>query len=133
MKLKTARTVASVALVGAFAVAVLPAVSSAGTPTVKDSTFNTSFSTMKYLKGIVAKGKGKITVILPDTVSSTRYTEFDAPYLKEAFKAAGLKPSQYTVENALGSDTKQFTDAQAAITNGTKVLILDPLDYRCGH
>jgi D-xylose transport system substrate-binding protein len=132
MKLKTARTLASVALAGAFAVAVLPTVSSAGTPTVKDSTFTTSFSTMKYLKGIVAKGKGKITVILPDTVSSTRYTEFDAPYLKQAFKAAGLKTSQYSVENALGSDTKQFTDAQAAITNGTKVLVLDPLDSTTG-
>jgi D-xylose transport system substrate-binding protein len=132
MKFKTARTLASVALVGAFAVSVLPAISSASTPTVKDSTFTTSFSTMKYLKGIVAKGKGKITVILPDTVSSTRYTEFDAPYLKQAFKAAGLKTSQYTVENALGSDTKQFTDAQAAITNGTKVLVLDPLDSTTG-
>ncbi|HVA53769.1 MAG TPA: substrate-binding domain-containing protein [Acidimicrobiales bacterium] len=87
---------------------------------------------MKYLKKVVAKGRGKITVILPDTVTSTRYTEFDAPYLKQAFKAAGLKASQYTVENALGSDTKQFTDAQAAITNGTKVLVLDPLDSTTG-
>jgi D-xylose transport system substrate-binding protein len=132
MKFKTGRTLASVALVGAFVVAVLPSVSSASTPTVKDSTFNTSFSTMKYLKSVVAKGHGKITVILPDTVTSTRYTEFDAPYLKQAFKAAGLKSSQYTVENALGSDTKQFTDAQAAITNGTKVLVLDPLDSTTG-
>jgi len=132
MKFKTGRTLASVALVGAFVVAVLPTVSSASTPTVKDSTFNTSFSTMKYLKKVVAKGRGKITVILPDTVTSTRYTEFDAPYLKQAFKAAGLKASQYTVENALGSDTKQFTDAQAAITNGTKVLVLDPLDSTTG-
>jgi len=132
MKFKTGRTLASVALVGAFVVAVLPSVSSASTPTVKDSTFNTSFSTMKYLKKVVAKGRGKITVILPDTVSSTRYTEFDAPYLKEAFKAAGLKTSQFTVENALGSDTKQYTDAQAAITNGTKVLVLDPLDSTTG-
>jgi D-xylose transport system substrate-binding protein len=132
MKFKTARTLASVALVGAFVVAVLPTMSSASTPTVKDSTFNTSFSTMKYLKSVVAKGKGRITVILPDTVTSTRYTEFDAPYLKQAFKAAGLKSNQYTVENALGSDTKQFTDAQAAITNGTKVLLLDPLDSTTG-
>jgi D-xylose transport system substrate-binding protein len=132
MKFKTARTLASVALVGAFVVAVLPTMSSASTPTVKDSTFNTSFSTMKYLKSVVAKGKGRITVILPDTVTSTRYTEFDAPYLKQAFKAAGLNSNQYTVENALGSDTKQFTDAQAAITNGTKVLLLDPLDSTTG-
>jgi len=132
MKFKSVRALASVALVGAFVVAVLPSVSSASTPTVKDSTFTTSFSTMKYLKSVVARGRGKITVILPDTVSSTRYTEFDAPYLKTAFKRAGLKASQYKVENALGSPTKQFTDAQAAITNGTKVLILDPLDSTTG-
>jgi D-xylose transport system substrate-binding protein len=132
MKLKKGRALAAIALAGSFTALALPMVSSASTPTVKDSTFNTSFSTMKYLKTIVAKGKGKITVILPDTVSSTRYTEFDAPYLKQAFKAAGLKSNQYTVENALGSDTKQFTDAQAAITNGTKVLVLDPLDSTTG-
>ncbi len=82
MKFKTARALASVALVGSFVTAMLPNVSSAGTPTVSDKTFNTSFSTMKYLKSIVAKGKGSIAVILPDTVTSTRYTEFDAPYLK---------------------------------------------------
>ena len=46
---------------------------------------------MKYLKSIVAKGNGSIAVILPDTVTSTRYTEFDAPYLKKAFLAAGIK------------------------------------------
>jgi D-xylose transport system substrate-binding protein len=132
MKLKKGRALAAIALAGSFTALALPMVSSASTPTVKDSTFNTSFSTMKYLKTVVAKGKGKITVILPDTVSSTRYTEFDAPYLKQAFKAAGLKSNQYTVENALGSDTKQFTDAQAAITNGTKVLVLDPLDSTTG-
>jgi D-xylose transport system substrate-binding protein len=132
MKLRKSRALAAIALAGSFTALALPMVSSASTPTVKDSTFNTSFSTMKYLKTIVAKGKGRITVILPDTVSSTRYTEFDAPYLKEAFKTAGLKSSQYTVENALGSDTKQFTDAQAAITNGTKVLVLDPLDSTTG-
>jgi D-xylose transport system substrate-binding protein len=132
MKLKKSRALAAIALAGTFTALALPMVSSASTPTVKDSTFNTSFSTMKYLKTVVAKGKGKITVILPDTVSSTRYTEFDAPYLKQAFKAAGLKSNQYTVENALGSDTKQFTDAQAAITNGTKVLVLDPLDSTTG-
>jgi D-xylose transport system substrate-binding protein len=132
MKLKKSKALAAIALAGSFTALALPLVSSASTPTVKDSTFNTSFSTMKYLKSVVAKGKGKITVILPDTVSSTRYTEFDAPYLKQAFKAAGLKSSQYTVENALGSPTKQFTDAQAAITNGTKVLVLDPLDSTTG-
>jgi D-xylose transport system substrate-binding protein len=132
MNFKTARALASVALVGSFVVAALPAVSSASTRTVSDSTFNTKYSTMKYLKSIVAKGKGNIAVILPDTVSSARYTEFDAPNLRSAFLAAGLKTKQFTIQNAQGSDTTQYTDAQAAIAKGAKVLLLDPLDSTTG-
>jgi D-xylose transport system substrate-binding protein len=132
MRLKNARALACAALVGSFVVAMLPQVSSASTKVVSDSTFNTSFSTMKYLTSVVAKGKGSIAVILPDTVSSARYTEFDAPYLKDAFKAAGLKASQYVIQNAQGSDTTQYTDAQADISKGAKVLVLDPLDSTTG-
>ena len=124
MNFKTARILASVTLVGSIAAAMLPAVSGASTAkaTVSDSTFNTNFSTMKYLKSVVAKGTGSIAVILPDTASSARYTEFDAPYLKAAFKAAGMTASQYIVQNAQGSDTTQLTDAQADIAKGAKVL-----------
>ncbi|MBW4030769.1 MAG: sugar ABC transporter substrate-binding protein [Acidobacteria bacterium] len=132
MNFKTARILASVTLVGSVAAAMLPAVSGASTPTVKDSTFNTNFSTMKYLKSVVAKGSGSIAVILPDTVSSTRYTQFDAPYLKRAFKAAGLSPKQYMVQNAQGNPQTQYTDAQADIAKGAKVLVLDPLDSTTG-
>jgi D-xylose transport system substrate-binding protein len=132
MNFKTGRTLASIALVGTFVVAMLPNASSASTPTVKNSTFNTSFSTMKYLKSVVAKGKGSIAVILPDTKTSARYTEFDAPYLKQAFKAAGLKSSQFIVQNAQGSDATQFNMAQADIAKGAKVLVVDPLDSTTG-
>ena len=132
MNFKTARILASVTLVGSVAAAMLPAVSSASTPTVSDKTFNTNLSTMKYLKSVVAKGKGSIAVILPDTVSSTRYTEFDAPYLKAAFMAAGLTSSQFIIQNAQGSDTTQYTDAQADIAKGAKVLLLDALDSTTG-
>ena len=65
-------------------------------------------------------------------MSSTRYVEFDAPYLKQAFLAAGLKSSQFIIQNALGSDSTQFTDAQADITKGAKVLLVDPLDSTTG-
>ena len=133
MKFKTARRLASVALVGSFVVAALPVVSSASSSSgVSDNTFNTKFSTMASLKSIVAKGKGSIAVILPDTVSSTRYTEFDAPYLKTAFLAAGLKSSQFIIQNAQGSTTTQYTDAQADITKGAKVLLVDALDSTTG-
>jgi len=45
------------------------------------SSFTNNFSALKSLKSIAAEGKGKIDAILPDTTSSTRYVEFDAPDL----------------------------------------------------
>jgi D-xylose transport system substrate-binding protein len=87
---------------------------------------------MAGLKPVAAAGKGSVTVILPDTVTSTRYVEFDAPYLKQAFTTAGLSTSDLTVENALGSDATQFSMAQSAITKGASVLVVDPLDPGVG-
>jgi D-xylose transport system substrate-binding protein len=132
MKLKTGRALACVAFVGSFIVAMLPGVSPAATTTVNDRTFNSRFTTMKYLRNIVAKGHGSIAVILPDTVSSARWADFDAPAFKSAFNAAGLKPSQYVIQNALGSDQTEYVDAQTDIANGAKVLILTALDSSTG-
>ena len=73
-----------------------------------------------------------MAAILPDTVSSARYTEFDAPYLTQALATAGLSPSQYSVVNAQGSDATELSDAQEAITKGASVLIMDPLDSGVG-
>ncbi len=101
-------------------------------PQLSLSQINNSFSAMATLKPLAAKGKGNVAVILPDTVSSTRYVEFDAPYLKESFTKAGLKSSQFTIQNALGSDATQFSDAQTAITKGASVLLVDPLDSGVG-
>ncbi|MGA3221300.1 MAG: substrate-binding domain-containing protein, partial [Acidimicrobiales bacterium] len=94
--------------------------------------FNRNFSTMALLKPIVAKGSGAITAILPDTVSSTRYVEFDAPFLIEAMQKAGLQQTDINVENADGSDSTEFSMAQAAVTAGDKVIIMDPLDSGVG-
>jgi D-xylose transport system substrate-binding protein len=106
--------------------------STATVPQISYTGLTNDFSAMKGLSSIAAAGKGNITVILPDTVSSTRYVEFDAPYLKDAFAAAGLSSSNYTVENALGSDATQLADAQSAITKGATVLVVDPLDSGVG-
>ena len=132
MQLKTTRVLASGALAVGLVVAMLPSVSSASTRTVSDSTFNTKFSTMALLKPVAAKGHGLIGVILPDEVTSARYTQFDAPYLKKAFLAAGLTKRQFIIQNALGSDTTEFTDAQADIAKGARVLLVDPLDSTAG-
>jgi D-xylose transport system substrate-binding protein len=101
-------------------------------PQLTASSFTLDFSAMSGLKILASHGSGSVAAILPDTVSSTRYVEFDAPYLKKAFDAAGLKPSQYVIQNAQGSDATEYSDAQADITNGAKVLIMDPLDPGVG-
>jgi D-xylose transport system substrate-binding protein len=106
--------------------------SAAAVPQLSLSQINNTFSAMATLKPLAAKGKGSVAVILPDTVSSTRYVEFDAPYLKESFQKAGLTSSQYSVQNALGSDATQFSDAQTAITKGASVLVVDALDSGVG-
>ncbi|HUB23348.1 MAG TPA: substrate-binding domain-containing protein [Streptosporangiaceae bacterium] len=91
-----------------------------------------TFNAMAALKSLAAVGKGSVAAILPDTVSSARYTEFDAPYLSQALATAGLTPSQYSVVNAQGSDATELSDAQEAITKGASVLIMDPLDSGVG-
>ena len=94
--------------------------------------FTRDFSAMSVLKPLAAAGKGNVAVILPDTVTSARYVQFDAPYLTQALTAAGLSSSQFTVQNAQGSDATQLSDAQTAITKGATVLIMDPLDAGVG-
>jgi D-xylose transport system substrate-binding protein len=106
--------------------------SSAAVPKLSYTDFNLSFSAMKTIKSLAARGKGNVAAILPDTVSSTRYVEFDAPYLKKSFELAGLKPSQFVIQNALGVDATEYADAQADITKGASVLIMDPLDSGVG-
>ena len=108
--------------------------SSTGGTTVSISVaqFTRDFSAMSVLKPLAAAGKGNVAVILPDTVTSARYVQFDAPYLTQALTAAGLTPSQFSVQNAQGSDQTQLSDAQTAITKGATVLIVDPLDSGVG-
>jgi D-xylose transport system substrate-binding protein len=106
--------------------------SSGAIPKISISSLNRNFTAMASLKGLAAKGKGNVGVILPDTVSSARYTEFDAPYLTEALTVAGLSPNQFSVQNAQGSDATELTDAQEDITKGASVLIMDGLDSGVG-
>jgi D-xylose transport system substrate-binding protein len=67
---------------------------------------------MSRLTSLASQGKGTIAVLLPDTASSTRYTQFDEAYLKKAFQTASLGASQYSIVNASGSDQSQLTQAE---------------------
>ena len=94
--------------------------------------FTADFSAMAQLKDVVSQGKGKIAVLLPETTTSARYTSFDAPYLKQAFEAAGLTTDQYIITNAQGSESTELTQAQSAIANGATVLLMDPISSGVG-
>jgi len=87
---------------------------------------------MPKLKDLVGAGKGMVGVILPDTTSSARYVAFDAPYLKQAFDGAGYTSTQYKIDNAQGVEAQQLAIAQADITAGATVLIMDPLNSSVG-
>jgi D-xylose transport system substrate-binding protein len=94
--------------------------------------FDHTLAAMSALRPLAAAGHGNVAVILPDTTTSARYVQFDAPLLTQALTAAGLSSSQFTVQNAQGSDATQLSDAQTAITSGASVLIFDPLDAGVG-
>jgi D-xylose transport system substrate-binding protein len=96
------------------------------------SSFTQDFSYMPKLKDLVGAGKGMVGVILPDTTSSSRYVAYDAPYLKKAFDGAGYSSSQYKIDNAQGVEAQQLSIAQADITAGATVLIMDPLNSSVG-
>jgi D-xylose transport system substrate-binding protein len=77
----------------------------------------------------VANATGMVGVILPDTTSSTRYTLYDAPLLKQAFDAAGIRSD---IQNAQGSTANFQQIAQSMIGEGVKVLIIDSIDSTSG-
>ena len=115
------------------AAATASAAPSAAATNLTPTSFDASFSAMAQLKSVYAAGKGSIAVILPDTTSSSRYTAYDQPYLKQAFDAAGFASSDYSIQNAAGTTTTELALAQAAITAGAKVLVVDPIDSTTGN
>ena len=119
-------------LVGAVYGGASASVRASGPSNISTSSFNNSFSVMKQFKGLAAAGHGKVAAIFPDTTSSTRYVEFDQPDITKALQTAGVSSSNYVVQNALGSDATQLTDAQTDISNGATVLLVDALDSGVG-
>jgi D-xylose transport system substrate-binding protein len=102
------------------------------TVNISVTSFTSDFSAMAQLKAMAASGKGLIGVLLPDTTTSARYESFDRPYLTKAFQAAGLTNAQFKIDNAQGSASTMQTQAEADITQGASVLLVDALDSGSG-
>ncbi len=101
-------------------------------PDITADSFTSDFSVMRQLRDIAAQGSGAIAVLLPETTTSARYVAFDEPFLRRAFQEAGVADSDVIITNAQGSESTQLTQAQAAITQGATVLIVDPISSGVG-
>ncbi|MBV8257231.1 MAG: substrate-binding domain-containing protein [Actinobacteria bacterium] len=71
------------------------------------------------------KASAQVCVLLPDTKSSVRWVQFDAPAMAAAFKKAGVSAM---ITNALNDPEKQKSQAQACLAAGAKVVIETALD-----
>ena len=69
---------------------------------------------------------GKIALLLPES-KTTRYEQQDRPIFTEAVKKQ-CSNCQILYSNADQDASKQQQQAEAAITNGAQVLVLDPVD-----
>jgi D-xylose transport system substrate-binding protein len=98
--------------------AVTPTVEVTATPAVTATQATTSTGS--------STASGKIALLLPET-KTTRYETADRPDFEAKFKQ--LCPNcQIIYSNANQDANTQLSQAEAALTNGAQVLVLDPVD-----
>ena len=71
------------------------------------------------------KANIQVCVLLPDTQSSVRWTQFDPKYIGKALTKAGVT---FSMNNALNDPAKQTAQAQACLAAGAKGVIEVSLD-----
>ena len=76
-----------------------------------------------FATGAVARSSANIQVcvLLPDTKSSVRWVQFDAPYFAKALKKAKVT---YSITNALNDPQKMVSQADSCLSRGAKVAIV---------
>jgi D-xylose transport system substrate-binding protein len=118
-RLQRVAAVSAALAVGAFGVA------ACGSSDNKSSSSGSSSSSKSSSSGKAQK----VAVLLPDTQSSVRWETADRPLLEESFKAAGVPVE---IQNAQGDKSTQQQQAEQAITNGAKIILLTNLDSGSG-
>jgi D-xylose transport system substrate-binding protein len=86
-------------------------------------------SALGFSTTVFAQDSVDIAVLLPDSASSARWENDDRRFLSAAFEEAGVT---YSIVNAEGDATTQITQAEQAITNGAKVILMVNLDSGSG-
>jgi simple sugar transport system substrate-binding protein/D-xylose transport system substrate-binding protein len=73
-------------------------------------------------------GSGKVAFLMPD-LASTRYEQYDAPLFKKRM-AKLCKECKVLYQNADSDASAQQQQANSAMAQGAKVLVLDPVDSK---
>jgi D-xylose transport system substrate-binding protein len=76
-----------------------------------------------------AAAEGSIWVLLPDSATSPRWENDDRRFFEEAFNAAGV---DFNIVNAEGDPQVQLSQAEQAITEGAKVILMVNLSSTSG-
>jgi D-xylose transport system substrate-binding protein len=108
-----APTMASTSAAPAATMAATPVATTAGVPVTG--------------AGGSGSANGKIAILLPES-QTTRYEAQDLPLFKAKLQALGYNMSNLIYSNANQNASTQQSQAEAALTNGAKVLVLDPVD-----
>ena len=72
------------------------------------TSFDSAFTAMAQLTSVTSAGNGLVGVILPDATTSARYTSYDLPYLKQAFRPPGTQTTDFKIDNAAGTTTTSW-------------------------
>lgn len=96
----------------------------AGTNSANNPQANTGANTTKFVS---AKGCKNIGVLLPESDSSARYEAYDRPLLEKEIKQA-IPDATIQYANANNNADTQQNQADAALTKGACILVVDPND-----
>lgn len=115
------------------AATVLSACGAAATPTAMPATAMPAATTAPAMPAATATtaaampAAGKIALLLPET-KTARYEADDLPMFKAELTKDGYDVTNMIYSNANQDASAQQQQAEAALTNGAKVLVLDPVD-----
>jgi D-xylose transport system substrate-binding protein len=106
---------------------------------VSASAFGADFAVMARFGPLARAGRGKLAVLLPrsdvpgsDVPETTATAGGDSADLERALRRAGLPPTQYVVQSANGDDATQYSDAVKDVSDGARVIVLDPINSGVG-
>lgn len=118
----TPRRIATLALIGALSVTLTSCTD--GTDSTENKPSGSSSSSSDSEK--TGTASGKVALLLPET-KTARYENMDKPMFEAALMKA-CSACELIYSNADQDAAKQQQQAEAALTQGAKVLVLDPVD-----